>query len=540
MSRPDVESAEWINQAIQRIWPHVARAMDTKIQAMIRHRFGEWRMVQIRSAHAGNLCPTIDGICTYKMTSECVVVDVGVRFVSDERFSIGIVLFGIPLEISHISFDGLVRIELVGLGGELPCVDVANVALIALPKIDVGAYVAGVNICALPLVDWAWRHIVSNILRQSFLWPKHVVVALRGDADSAADDNGGDATNASKEYCDALSLTVDVIAGIGIESKSDTMTAAGSFFVCTLRIAGMEHRTQPSSSSSMRGRVCEEAYWNESFNFRVNGAHRRSRQQRDSNRARSSRLLLISIFDSSALRTKGPAAVPVGIAKVAISTLPLNRTTSTRVPLVFVGEGESSKNDDKAAPVSAGHVVLRLRVGKIKCRETPDGGGDMANNDNEIHSSKNENETASIASSSPLSRASGVHRVTVIVHRCANLVRSKGGSYVAIRLRDDATTTQKTSTQVRVTSSPVWEERIVFVVRTNGAHRAWTSACGDAVTCLCVEVKGHNALMPDEFLGQTQISIYEQKALGRRVYKLSGTDSGSVELTVFCESVGSA
>lgn len=111
-----------------------------------------------------------------------------------------------------------------------------------------------------------------------------------------------------------------------------------------------------------------------------------------------------------------------------------------------------------------------------------------------------------------------MRRVTVLVHRCMDLIscRGNGGTYVSVRLGDDAGTTQKTSAQLRA-ATPVWEETLVFHTKTVPVN-------------LHVEVKGHNLLMPDEFLGEVSLFVTEKKSTAR-MHKLLGVENGALELS---------
>ena len=46
-------------------------------------------------------------------------------------------------------------------------------------------------------------------------------------------------------------------------------------------------------------------------------------------------------------------------------------------------------------------------------------------------------------------------------------------------------------------------------------------------------MKGHNALIPDEFLGQIRVNLDDRNVAGaKRSYKLTGVKRGAVELSV--------
>lgn len=506
--RPDVESVQWLNDVIHRMWPYLTAAIEknavTPRRGSQHPGAGGSSIVRVRSFRLGRLCPVLDGVKTYTKTRDSIVIDMGVRFVSDASCRICLECFFVPALVTHVTFEAVVRVTLEGIGGELPCVDQARISFVQMPRIDVDARIGSAffpNMWAFPVVGFAIRSIASRAVKDTLFWPKHVTVPIRG---GGGGDGSGNAQGASKRddgeefnrASSALSLTVDVIAGLQLDADRNA-SARGTFYVCTLRIEGVEHRTQPSSSSSVKDDECTEAYWNESFRFRLRGVRHGKEPQRNrssvnstkrtSSSARNNamrRMLLVAVFEASTLKSQRRSAVPVGIAKVSISELTLNRTTGSRVPLVRVGTSNRTGQ--------AGYVLLRTRLSSVVC------------------------DSSSVSSpSSP--RASKVRRVTVLVHRCMDLISCKGsgGTYVSVRLGDNAGTTQKTSAQLRATS-PVWEETLVFHTKIVPVE-------------LHVEVKGHNLLMPDEFLGQVSASAGERSTT--RMYRLLGVESGALELT---------
>ena len=309
----------------------------------------------------GNLSPAVDGIQTFKQTGDSIVLDVGVRFVGDRSCQLGISLrvgnlFTIPVIASRFRFRATIRMRCEGIGGELPCIDRVTVSIPKqLNEIDFSLYVLTkhVDLANIPLLRTLWKSFLHHSLRDVLLWPRQIVVPMRGDAMELSSN-----LNLSKE---PLILTVDVISANDVPlhpsdssnstENTETMTEnTGNFYVLVLRISDMENRTNPSTSSSTVGNVCKETLWNESFSFRVRGTKR--------SRSNKSRVLLVSMYNSHDLCSQGDSATPVGLAKISLEKMPLGRTTNAKIPLFRISSSKKQRT-------KSGWLIFRLRLSLV-------------------------------------------------------------------------------------------------------------------------------------------------------------------------------
>ena len=245
----------------------------------------------------------------------------------------------------------------------------------------------------------------------------------------------------------------------------------------------------------------------------------------------------MSVYNSRDLRSHGDSATPVGLAKIAVSKLPLGRTTSARIPLFrsSLKRIETSKKlktpirQRKKIGIQAGWLILRLRLSPV-------------DDENEIEDNSLTNTTTSSTTNKNglkiVKVKHGTYRIAVIVHRCIELsngsfLSNKCNPYVSVRLGNDKTTTQRSTTKFG-SSSPNFEEKFEFQLRTKDKSEAWShAACGSVEANIQIQVKSHNDLIPDEFLGMKRIKFKERDTGGRRKYKLKGSSSGSIEISVF-------
>ena len=80
-----------------------------------------------------------------------------------------------------------------------------------------------------------------------------------------------------------------------------------------------------------------------------------------------------------------------------------------------------------------------------------------------------------------------------------------------------------------------FEEKFEFLLRTKDKTEAWAHAACGSVANIQIQLKSHNDLIPDEFLGMKRIKFTENDTgERRRKYKLKGSSSsGTIEVSVF-------
>ena len=181
MTRPDIETTEWINSILSKMWPFVSTVIDRKV----RDAFNEnSSIIKMSEFSLGHLAPAIDGVQTFRKTGDSIVLDVGIRYVGDRSCCVGISipvgnLFSIPVVASRFRFRTTIRLRCEGIGGQLPCIDRI---VISIPKqlheIDFSLYVLTkhVDLAHIPVLRSMWRSFLHTSLRDVMLWPRHVSV----------------------------------------------------------------------------------------------------------------------------------------------------------------------------------------------------------------------------------------------------------------------------------------------------------------------------------------------------------------------------
>ena len=151
MSRPDIETTEWINSVLSKMWPLLSKVISRKVGDVFKSD-----IFTLNSFSLGNLSPAIDGVQTFRQTGDSIVLDLGIRFVGDRSCQLGVSLrvghlFTIPVIASKFRFRATIRMRCEGIGGELPCIDRIAVCIPKqLDEIDFSLYVRSpkyVNFC---------------------------------------------------------------------------------------------------------------------------------------------------------------------------------------------------------------------------------------------------------------------------------------------------------------------------------------------------------------------------------------------------------
>ena len=226
---PDVERTKWINDLLERLWPHAKAAARGEIDKVIKPYLAMAKgYVIIAALDFGPDAPFVGGIKVYDTKNEdSIMMDVDVRLAIEPniRIEARYKQFCFPVSVTTVSAAMTVRITLTGLVGKFPCFRRLGVSLADMPTIWTTADVMGFDVFDVPIFgSWA-QHLVEDIALRLFGWPKELSIPIMVEtAEELAARNALEPKGILHVYLmSATSLrNADVgLSAVGLGGKSD-------------------------------------------------------------------------------------------------------------------------------------------------------------------------------------------------------------------------------------------------------------------------------------------------------------------------------
>ena len=282
---PDVERTKWINDLLERLWPHAKAAARVEIDKFIKPYLDQAKgYVVIAALDFGTDAPFVGGIKVYDTKSEDqVMMDVDVRLALEPtiRIEARYKQFAFPVSVTAVSAAMTMRVTLSGLVGKFPCFRRLGVSLAQSPTIWTTVDVLGISLFDVPIIgSWA-QHLVEDIALKMFGWPRELSIPIMVEtAEEVAARNALEPKGILHVYLmSATNLrNADVgISALGVGGKSDPY--------CVLSIG------EQSQKSAIVDNNCSPN-WNSDFEFIVYQPLKE--------------VLSIKVFDSDVVKVPNP------------------------------------------------------------------------------------------------------------------------------------------------------------------------------------------------------------------------------------------
>ena len=174
---PDIEKAEWVNEALAILWPQTKQAIKSSLISAAK----SLGFVEVEVAHFGDLPPSVTGIKAYDKSklSRQVMIDVDMEFSNSIVVKIGIRLGPLHLSIwvTSLSFTACARLTLEGFIPTFPCFSLVGISFIAPPKIELDVDLGLISINSIPGGHWCIQTVV-NYLAAQILWPSKLDLSI--------------------------------------------------------------------------------------------------------------------------------------------------------------------------------------------------------------------------------------------------------------------------------------------------------------------------------------------------------------------------
>eukprot|EP00039_Didymoeca_costata_P011508 m.162134 g.162134 ORF g.162134 m.162134 type:complete len:1228 (+) comp15196_c0_seq6:113-3796(+) len=175
--QPDVMKVEFLNTALQYLWPTLSASVETMLLRIIKGYLPEF--VEIAHLHLGSKPPLVAGLQHFPQASggADAIIDFMLHSFNDAELQAFV--FNIPITIKDIFAKGTLRLELGPLESTLPPFSVLYLSTPSAFNIDFTALIANwINVTIIPGVSALVKRVIATTLDSLMSPPKRLAIPL--------------------------------------------------------------------------------------------------------------------------------------------------------------------------------------------------------------------------------------------------------------------------------------------------------------------------------------------------------------------------
>ncbi|XP_051555701.1 extended synaptotagmin-2-like isoform X2 [Myxocyprinus asiaticus] len=187
---PDVERVEWLNKTVHQMWPYICQFVDKLFRETIEPA------VQGANAHLstftfskidmGDKPLRVDGVKVYteNVDKRQIIMDLQISFVGNTEIDVDIKRYYCRAGIKSIQLNGVLRVIMEPLLGDMPLVGALNVFFLKKPLLDIN-WTGLTNMLDIPGINGLCDNIIQDIIYSYLVLPNKITIPLVDDAQIA-------------------------------------------------------------------------------------------------------------------------------------------------------------------------------------------------------------------------------------------------------------------------------------------------------------------------------------------------------------------
>ncbi|XP_051990289.1 extended synaptotagmin-2-like isoform X2 [Xyrauchen texanus] len=180
---PDVERVEWLNKTVQQMWPYICQFVDKLFRETIEPA------VQGANAHLstftfskidmGDKPLRVDGVKVYteNVDKRQIIMDLQISFVGNTEIDVDIKRYYCRAGIKSIQLNGVLRVIMEPLLGDMPLVGALSVFFLKKPLLDIN-WTGLTNMLDIPGINGLCDNIIQDIIYSYLVLPNKITIPL--------------------------------------------------------------------------------------------------------------------------------------------------------------------------------------------------------------------------------------------------------------------------------------------------------------------------------------------------------------------------
>uniref|UniRef100_A0A8C2J9Q6 Extended synaptotagmin-like protein 2a n=1 Tax=Cyprinus carpio TaxID=7962 RepID=A0A8C2J9Q6_CYPCA len=184
---PDVERVEWLNKTVHQMWPYICQFVDKLFRETIEPA------VQGANAHLstftfskidmGDKPLRVDGVKVYteNVDRRQIIMDLQISFVGNTEIDVDIKKYYCRAGIKSIQLNGVLRVIMEPLLGDMPLIGALSVFFLKKPLLDIN-WTGLTNMLDIPGINGLCDSIIQDIIYSYLVLPNKITIPLVNEA----------------------------------------------------------------------------------------------------------------------------------------------------------------------------------------------------------------------------------------------------------------------------------------------------------------------------------------------------------------------
>ncbi|XP_067331679.1 extended synaptotagmin-2-A-like isoform X1 [Channa argus] len=187
---PDVERVEWLNKTVKQMWPFICQFLDKlfreTIEPAVKGAHPQLSTFCFTKIDMGDKPLRVNGVKVYteNVDKRQVIMDLQISFVGNTEIDVDIKKYYCRAGIKSIQLDGVIRVVMEPLLGDMPLVGALSIFFLKKPMLDIN-WTGLTNMLDIPGVNGLSDNIIQDIICNLMVLPNSIKIPLVGEADMA-------------------------------------------------------------------------------------------------------------------------------------------------------------------------------------------------------------------------------------------------------------------------------------------------------------------------------------------------------------------
>ncbi|XP_067864139.1 extended synaptotagmin-2-A-like isoform X2 [Heptranchias perlo] len=180
---PDVERVEWINKTVKHMWPFISQFVEKllkeTIEPAVKGANSHLSTFSFTKVDMGNKPLRIDGIKTYteNVDNRQIILDLQISYVGNCEIDLEIKRYFCRAGVKSIQLNGIVRVILEPLIGDMPLVGALSLFFLRRPLLEIN-WTGLTNLLDVPGLNGMSDTIILDIISNYLVLPNRITVPL--------------------------------------------------------------------------------------------------------------------------------------------------------------------------------------------------------------------------------------------------------------------------------------------------------------------------------------------------------------------------
>ncbi|XP_016303799.1 extended synaptotagmin-2-like isoform X2 [Sinocyclocheilus anshuiensis] len=184
---PDVERVEWLNKTVHQMWPYICQFVDKifrdTIEPAVQGANAHLSTFTFSKIDMGDKPLRVDGVKVYteNVDKRQIIMDLQISFVGNTEIDVDIKKYYCRAGIKSIQLNGVLRVIMEPLLGDMPLIGALSVFFLKKPLLDIN-WTGLTNMLDIPGINGLCDRTIQDIIYSFLVLPNKITIPLVNDA----------------------------------------------------------------------------------------------------------------------------------------------------------------------------------------------------------------------------------------------------------------------------------------------------------------------------------------------------------------------